>query len=103
MSIIFGAQDATVDYSVDEWGRLPALGPVSFEIEAGQFVCLVGPSGCGKSTLVRLLAGLQAASAGLVTINNEPITQPSAQVGLMSQEANLMPWRRVVENIALPL
>jgi NitT/TauT family transport system ATP-binding protein len=103
VSIIFGAQDAAVDYSVDEWGRLPALGPVSFQIEAGQFVCLVGPSGCGKSTLVRLLAGLQAPSAGLVTINNEPITQPSAQVGLMSQEANLMPWRSVIENIALPL
>ncbi len=103
MSINFAAQDAVVDYPVDKWGNLPALGPISFSIEAGQFVCLVGPSGCGKSTLVRLLAGLQSATSGLVSINAEPITRPSAQVGLMSQEANLMPWRTVVENIALPL
>jgi NitT/TauT family transport system ATP-binding protein len=103
MSIRFTAQDAAVVYPVDAWGGLPALGPLNFQIEAGSFVCLVGPSGCGKSTLVRALAGLQTVSSGLVTINEEPIRQPSEHVGLMSQEANLMPWRTVLENIALPL
>jgi NitT/TauT family transport system ATP-binding protein len=103
VSITFTAQDATVVYPVDEWGGLPALGPVSFRIEAGAFVCLVGPSGCGKSTLIRALAGLQRLSSGELRLNEQPITQPSSSIGLMSQEANLMPWRTVTENIALPL
>lgn len=101
--IEFAAQQATVTYPAAEWGGLPALGPLSFQLEAGSFVCLVGPSGCGKSTLIRVLAGLQQLSAGRVTLDGAEIDQPSERVGLMSQDANLMPWRTVAENIALPL
>lgn len=103
MSVTFAAHEAAVAYPVNEWGSLSALGPVNFEIGPGEFVCLVGPSGCGKSTLIRVLAGLQRLTIGNVTLNREPITQPSPQVALMSQEANLMPWRTVTDNIALPL
>ncbi|MBL8165886.1 MAG: ABC transporter ATP-binding protein [Anaerolineae bacterium] len=82
---------------------LPALGPLSFSIEAGSFICLIGPSGCGKSTLIRILAGLQRPTTGSATLDGQPISVPSRRVGLMFQDANLMPWRTVLENIALPL
>jgi NitT/TauT family transport system ATP-binding protein len=82
---------------------LPALGPVTFKIDAGQFVALVGPSGSGKSTLIRVLAGLIAPTRGEATLDERPIHEPSPQVALMFQDANLMPWRTVIDNIALPL
>jgi NitT/TauT family transport system ATP-binding protein len=64
---------------------------------------LVGPSGCGKSTLIRILAGLQRASRGEARLDDRLITEPPESVGLMFQDANLMPWRTVRDNIALPL
>lgn len=82
---------------------LPALGAVTFSIEAGEFVCLVGASGSGKSTLIRTFAGLTQPSKGQVFIDDQPVTAPNKRVALMFQEANLMPWRTVIENIALPL
>jgi NitT/TauT family transport system ATP-binding protein len=82
---------------------LPALGPLTFQLEGGSFVSLVGPSGCGKSTLVRILAGLQQPSRGEALIDGTRIDMPLPNVGLMFQEANLMPWRTVRDNIALPL
>jgi NitT/TauT family transport system ATP-binding protein len=82
---------------------LPALGPVSCEIESNQFVSLIGPSGCGKSTLIRAIAGLQPPNQGAVYLEDQKINAPSRRVGLMFQDANLMPWRTVRDNIALPL
>ena len=95
--------DLGVVYTAPDGADLPALGPISFEIAPASFVCLLGPSGCGKSTLIRVLAGLQKASRGEGYLGKEHIRQPSRQVGVMFQDANLMPWRTVVENIALPL
>ncbi|HTN74707.1 MAG TPA: ATP-binding cassette domain-containing protein, partial [Pirellulaceae bacterium] len=74
------------------------LDDLSLSIAAGEFVSLVGPSGCGKSTLLRLFAGLLAPTAGEITISG---TTP--RVAFVFQEATLLPWRTVVENIALPL
>jgi NitT/TauT family transport system ATP-binding protein len=84
-------------------GKIPALGPVAVTLPAGSFTCLLGPSGCGKSTLVRVCAGLQPPTAGRVAWNEQLITAPSAKMGVMFQDANLMPWRTVRDNIALPL
>jgi len=84
-------------------GGLAALENVSFSISSQEFVCLLGPSGSGKSTLLRVLAGLLEPTAGEVTFEGEPLTGPRRGVGLVFQNANLMPWRNVVENIALPL
>ncbi len=75
----------------------------SFDIETGSFVSLVGPSGCGKSTLIRILAGLQRPTRGQVLLDGQPLTEPSSCIGLMFQDSNLMPWRIVLDNIALPL
>lgn len=96
-------RDLSVAYPAPGGGTLPALGPISFQIDPGAFVCLIGPSGCGKSTLIRLLAGLQSPTRGHVSLDGVAIREPSRRVGLMFQDANLMPWRTVLDNIALPL
>lgn len=99
----------TVDYELRGGGRLAALGPVSFEVVGGQFVCIVGPSGCGKSTLIRVVAGLEAPTQGTVRHDGVVVAAPDAppvpspRIGLMFQDANLMPWRTVLDNVALPL
>jgi len=83
--------------------RLPAFGPLSFEVAENAFVCVLGPSGCGKSTLIRALAGLQPASAGAAYWGGRPIEAPLPGFAIMFQDANLMPWRSTRDNIALPL
>ena len=79
-----------------------ALSNFSLEVNAGEFVAIVGPSGCGKSTLLRVLAGLLPPTSGQVMLNGQPITAPVPQIGLMFQDAALLPWRTVAQNVALP-
>lgn len=80
-------------------GGLHALGSVSFSVCPQEFVCVLGPSGSGKSTLLRILAGLIPPTSGDVVFKggNQP------RIGFVFQQANLMPWRSVRENITLPL
>jgi NitT/TauT family transport system ATP-binding protein len=82
---------------------LLALDDMSLAVEEGEFLAIVGPSGCGKSTLLRLLAGLLRPIAGSVLLRGQPLTQPQREIGYVFQRANLMPWRKVLANIALPL
>lgn len=78
---------------------LPVLEDVSFDLAAQEFVCLLGPSGSGKSTLLRVLAGLLSPTSGTVQYR----VQNDARISLVFQDANLMPWRTVLQNITLPL
>ncbi len=80
-----------------------ALEGVHFAVRRGSFVVLVGPSGCGKTTLLRLLAGLDRPDRGQALLDGEPIRQPQRRIGLIFQQANLMPWRTIRANVALPL
>ena len=82
---------------------VPAIGPVSFAVEAGEFVALVGPSGCGKSTLLNLVAGVLPPSSGCVRYAGEAVTGINHRTGYMTQQDYLLPWRRALDNIALPL
>jgi NitT/TauT family transport system ATP-binding protein len=84
-------------------GSLGALGDISLQVHQGEFVTLLGPSGCGKSTLLRVLSGLLSPTSGTLTLRGQPLRSPSPDVGLVFQDANLMPWRTVRRNIALPL
>ncbi len=84
-------------------GGLLALAGVSFEAERNSFVCVVGPSGCGKSTLLRLFAGLLLPTAGEVQFEGSRVEGPRRRIGFVFQQANLMPWRTALENVALPL
>jgi len=79
---------------------LIALQDMSFTIEPREFVCVLGPSGCGKTTLLRVLAGLLKPTQGRVDFDPS-LGQP--RIGLIFQQANLMPWRNVLQNITLPL
>jgi len=81
-----------------------ALDSISLEIPDAQFVAVVGPSGCGKSTLLSLVAGLRLPSSGTVLCDGAPITAPMPRkVGMIFQEANLLPWLSAVDNVAFPL
>jgi NitT/TauT family transport system ATP-binding protein len=86
-------------------GRTEAIAGVSFEVAAGEFVCLVGPSGCGKTTLLRCLAGLLAPSAGEVRLAGTPVRRPPPQMGFVSQDYtnSMLPWLRVDKNVTFPL
>jgi NitT/TauT family transport system ATP-binding protein len=92
----------SVTFSNGSGSGLQALEDLTFTVYDQQFVCVIGPSGSGKSTLLRVLAGLLTPSAGELMIGGKPITEPSKEIGLVFQSANLMPWRNVHQNIALP-
>jgi NitT/TauT family transport system ATP-binding protein len=84
-------------------GRVLALESISFQVNVGEFLCIVGPSGCGKTTLLRTLGGLLAPTRGKVYFHGEPLDSPLRQIGFVFQKANLMPWRTVLKNVTLPL
>jgi NitT/TauT family transport system ATP-binding protein len=73
-----------------------ALDGIDLDIEAGSFVAILGPSGCGKSTLLRLISGLETPTAGTLSVRGP-------RAAFVFQDANLLPWRTVVDNVALPL
>lgn len=73
---------------------------ISLSVEDGEFLSLLGPSGCGKTTLLRMIAGLENPTKGIITENNEPITGPSPGRGFVFQQYSLFPWRTVLDNIA---
>ena len=79
--------------------RRLVLDRITLSLAAGELVSLVGPSGCGKSTLLRLIAGLESPDSGELLIGSEPITEPSAERGLVFQDPNLFPWLTVRRNI----
>ncbi|MTV48253.1 ATP-binding cassette domain-containing protein [Heliobacillus mobilis] len=77
-----------------------ALNNVNLDIEPGKFYSLLGPSGCGKSTLMRIIAGLDEATLGTITLDEEPIRGPHFLRGMVFQDPTLFPWKTIEENIA---
>ncbi len=76
-----------------------ALADVDLEVGEGEFVALLGPSGCGKSTLLNLLAGFEPLSDGVLRFDGQEITKPGPDRGVVFQEASLLPWLTVWENV----
>ncbi|HLH64576.1 MAG TPA: ABC transporter ATP-binding protein [Solirubrobacteraceae bacterium] len=81
------------------------IAELTFDVAAGEFVCIVGPSGIGKTTLLGCLAGLHQPTAGVVRLDGRPITGPPERMAVVFQEytRSLMPWLSVERNIMLPL
>ncbi len=82
---------------------LPVLDDITFEVQAGGVVAVVGPNGSGKSTLLRLIAGLLPVDRGQITIDGRSVGDADQRVGLVFQEPRLLPWRKVIDNVAFPL
>jgi NitT/TauT family transport system ATP-binding protein len=83
-----------------------ALDGIDLDIARGSFVAILGPSGCGKSTLLRLISGLETPSAGSLLVRGRSVAGSSAikpGVAFVFQDAHLLPWRTVIDNVALPL
>ena len=83
-------------------GELEALGSVSFDVYSKEFVAIVGPSGCGKTTLLKIIAGLLPKSSGEIVVDRENF-DPSREVGFVFQKALLLHWRKVLDNVLLPI
>ena len=87
-------------YDVDDYAIMDKL---SFQIQDGEFVCVIGPSGCGKSTIFRLVNKLLTPDAGRVLVNGQQIESLKNYCGYMPQHDLLFPWRTVRENVMLPM
>jgi NitT/TauT family transport system ATP-binding protein len=86
-------------------GAVHALSGIELRVAPGEFVSLIGPSGCGKSTLLRVVADLEQPSAGTVLVGGKPARQArlDQDYGIAFQQAGLLEWRTVAENVELPL
>jgi len=100
---LIGVRNGTKRFSPRKGGRtVTALEDLNLSIQAEEFVCVVGPSGCGKSTLLRVIAGLTPLTSGSVVVNDQPVTKPRTDVGIVFQNPVLLPWRTARKNVLLP-
>ncbi|MEW5810931.1 MAG: ABC transporter ATP-binding protein [Actinomycetota bacterium] len=79
--------------------RVTAVTDINQSVPHSSFVSIVGPSGCGKSTLLAVLAGLQKATTGTVSVGGRQVTGPDPKIGVVFQEDSTLPWRTVEENV----
>jgi NitT/TauT family transport system ATP-binding protein len=84
-------------------GPVPALDRFSVDVRDGELVCILGPSGCGKTTLLWAMSGLHALTSGRILLDGSEVTGPRPrEIGVIFQEANLLPWRNLRQNIEFP-
>ncbi len=88
-------------YQTRDGRGVVALTPTDLAVQAGEFMSIVGPSGCGKTTLLNMMAGLIAPSSGTIQFRSAVTTRP--QIGFVFQRPVLLPWRRVIDNVLLPV
>lgn len=90
-------------YETREGEEIHAVDGVSVRIPAGEFVSIVGPSGCGKSTLLMMISGLIPITSGSIRLDGELSTRPHPKIGVVFQRDLLLEWRRILENVLLPV
>lgn len=100
MTVAISCQRVSKTYETRN-GPVNALSPCDLEISPGEFVVLLGPSGCGKTTLLRMIGRLHDHTSGSLDLT--PVEAGETTTGFVFQQANLMPWMTVEENVALPL
>ena len=102
MSAPVDISDVTLTYRGVSGGVL-ALKGTSLNVRRGEFAAVVGPSGCGKSSLMKLVTGLIPPDNGSIVISGARVTGPVKIAGMAFQNPNLLPWRKVIDNVLLPL
>ncbi len=98
MSHILKIENISKDYVIDK-KTIQVLSGINLDVETGEFISIVGASGCGKSTLLKLVIGLETATSGQVWLDGNAVTEPSEECGIVFQEARLLPWSTVTQNI----
>ncbi|MGH7091209.1 MAG: ABC transporter ATP-binding protein [Stellaceae bacterium] len=88
-------------YDSPSGDRLLALDDFTLKVDGGRFVTVVGPSGCGKTTLLRMAAGLIASDSGEIRLDGERLMSPSPKMSMVFQGIGLMPWKTILDNVAL--
>ena len=84
-------------------GPVRAVASASLEVGRGEFVSLLGPSGCGKSTLLMMIAGLETPTRGSILLDGRPVSGPRRDIGIIFQDATLLPWKSALENVLFPV
>jgi NitT/TauT family transport system ATP-binding protein len=102
MSIVIDVQNVSKVYA-SERGPVNAVQNFSMTVDEGDFIAIVGPSGCGKTTLLWGLTGLHPFSGGRALMLGQEVSRPRRDVGIIFQQANLLPWRNLIQNIMFPL
>jgi NitT/TauT family transport system ATP-binding protein len=80
-----------------------ALEGISLDVAKGEFLTMVGPSGCGKSTILNIVSGLMQPTEGVVELDGSRVQGVTRDVGYVTQQHNLMPWRTLIDNVSFPL
>ena len=84
-------------------GPVRAVASATVEVGRGEFVSLLGPSGCGKSTLLMMIAGLETPTSGSILLDGIPVKGPRRDIGIIFQDATLLPWKSTLENVLFPV
>jgi NitT/TauT family transport system ATP-binding protein len=82
---------------------ITALEGISLDVPTGEFLTMVGPSGCGKSTILNIVSGLMPPTDGTVELDGRPVQGVTRDIGYVTQQPNLMPWRSLIDNVSFPL
>ncbi|EKF40754.1 ABC transporter ATP-binding protein [Nitratireductor indicus] len=93
----------SVDLQYGGKGGVLALSGTDMSIRKGEFAAVVGPSGCGKSSLMKLVTGLTPSTAGQIKVDGQTVSGPLKCVGMAFQNPTLLPWRKLLSNVMLPL
>jgi NitT/TauT family transport system ATP-binding protein len=94
------ARDVSLEYFQSRTGKsLLALDRINLDVMEGEFVSIVGPSGCGKTTFLSVVDGLIEATSGAIFVDGEQVTRPGPDRAVVFQDASLLPWRTVLDNV----
>src|SRR6185312_2800059 len=101
--VLIAARHIDLRYIGTDGVHVDALKDLNYAIGHGEFVSFIGPSGCGKTTLLKLMSGLISPSGGEVCFKGKRILGPPSGIGMAFQDALLLPWRNVIDNVLLPV
>ena len=96
-------RNVSVRFPTSGNGHMQVVDDVTYDIDDREFVSVIGPSGCGKTTMMNIVAGFMQPSAGIVSLDGEPISGPGPDRGVIFQEYGVFPWLTVKDNIAFGL